>query len=97
MIGFPSKAIEDGVSLRFFSVVLSRREAVLLRGGPRWKGWWIHHVHIFLCTSFPLAFGVSYVFLVYANIEGICPRSNNKVLYISLCHDKCLLFMLELY
>ena len=38
MIWFPSKAMEDGVSLRFFSVVLSRREAVLLRGGPRWKG-----------------------------------------------------------
>ena len=34
----PSKTIEDGVSLRFFSVDLSRRKAVLLRGGPRWKG-----------------------------------------------------------
>ena len=66
MIGFPSKAIEDGVSLRFFSVVLSRREAVLLRGVCVGKVGWIHHVHIFLCTSFPLAFGVSYVFLVYA-------------------------------
>ena len=31
--------------------------------------------------------------------EGkICPRGNNKVvIYISLYHDKCLLFMLELY
>ena len=32
------------------------------------------------------------------DIEGICPRGNNKVvIYISLYHDKCLLFMLELY
>ena len=38
MIWCPSKTIEDGVSLRFFSVDLSRRKAVLLRGGPRWKG-----------------------------------------------------------
>ena len=30
--------------------------------------------------------------------EEICPRGNNKVvIYISLYHDKCLLFMLELY
>ena len=34
----PSKTIEDGVSLRFFSVDLSHRKAVLLRGGPLWKG-----------------------------------------------------------
>ena len=30
-------------------------------------------------------------------LKEICPRGNNKVLYISLYHDKCLLFMLELY
>ena len=30
----PSKTIEDGVSLCFFSVDLSRRRVVLLRGGP---------------------------------------------------------------
>ena len=30
-------------------------------------------------------------------MKEICPRGNNKVLYISLYHDKCLLFMLELY
>ena len=34
----PSKIIEDGVSLCFISVDLSRRKAVLLRGGLRWKG-----------------------------------------------------------
>ena len=34
----PSKTIEDGVVLRFFLVDLSRRRAVLLRGGPRRKG-----------------------------------------------------------
>ena len=32
-----------------------------------------------------------------AMLKEICPRGNNKVLYISLYHDKCLLFMLELY
>ena len=31
-------------------------------------------------------------------LKEICPRGNNKVLiYISLYHDKCLLFMLDLY
>ena len=31
-------------------------------------------------------------------LKEICPRCNNKVvIYISLYHDKCLLFMLELY
>ena len=33
----PSKPIEDTISLRFL-VDLSRRKAVLLRGGPLWKG-----------------------------------------------------------
>ena len=32
------------------------------------------------------------------SMKEICPRGNNKVvIYISLYHDKCLLFMLELY
>ena len=30
-------------------------------------------------------------------LKEICPRGNNKVFFISLYHDKCLLFMLELY
>ena len=30
-------------------------------------------------------------------VKEICPRGNNKVLFISLYHDKCLLFMLVLY
>ena len=30
-------------------------------------------------------------------LKEICPRGNNKLLFISLFHDKCLLFMLELY
>ena len=33
----------------------------------------------------------------YFPVKEICPRGNNKVLFISLYHDKCLLFMLELY
>ena len=34
----PLETIEDGVVLHFFLVDLSRRRAVLLRGGPRQKG-----------------------------------------------------------
>ena len=36
---------------------------------------------------------------LYAHlVKEICPRGNNKVvIYISLYHDKCLLFMLELF
>ena len=31
-------------------------------------------------------------------LKEICPRGNNKVvIYICLYHDKCLLFMLELF
>ena len=31
-------------------------------------------------------------------LKEICPRGNNKVvIHISLYHDECLLFMLELY
>ena len=38
---------------------------------------------------------IKYVMLF---MKEICPRGNNKVvIYISLYHDKCLLFMLELY
>ena len=53
----PSKTIEDGVYLRFFSVDLRRRKAVLLRGGPRWKG--LGGINTYtsvpFCTTFPLA------------------------------------------
>ena len=35
---------------------------------------------------------------VGGSVKEICPRGNNKVvIYIYLYHDKCLLFMLELY
>ena len=56
MIWCPSKIIKDDVSLRFFSVDLSRRKAVLLRGGPHWKGLGgISLTHLFLLPPFPLA------------------------------------------
>ena len=36
--------------------------------------------------------------LKMASVKEICPRGNNKVvIYISLYHHKCLLFILELY
>ena len=32
------------------------------------------------------------------SLKEICPRGNNKVIiYFLIYHDKCLLFMLELY
>lgn len=53
----PSKTIEDGVSLRFFSVDLSHRKAVLLRGGLCWKGLGAINTYtsVPFCTTFPLA------------------------------------------
>ena len=53
----PSKTTQDGVSLCFFSVDLSRRKAVLLRGGSCWKG--LGGINTYtsvpFCTTFPLA------------------------------------------
>ena len=69
MIGFPSKAIEDDVSLRFFSVVLSRREAVLLRGGPRRKG--LGGVNTYTCSSFP-CLELPFVILVVQKSDDYC-------------------------
>ena len=53
----PSKIIEDGVSLRFFSVDLSRRKAVLLRGGPHWKDLGVESTRIRLFLLHHLSFG----------------------------------------
>ena len=51
----PSKTIEDSIFLRFFLVDLSRRKAVLLRGGPRRKGSGgiITYTFPSLCPPFP--------------------------------------------
>ena len=48
----PSKNVEDGVSLRFFSLDLSRKKAVLLRGGPLWKG--LGGIITYTSPSYPL-------------------------------------------
>ena len=37
-LGAPRRLTKTASFLRFFLVDLSRRKAVLLRGGPRWKG-----------------------------------------------------------
>ena len=60
----PSKTIEDGVFLRFFLVDLSRRKAVLLRGGPRRKGSGgiIAYTFSSLSPPFPFAIGASSVY-----------------------------------
>ena len=46
MIRCPSKTSEAVIVLRFSLVELSRRRAVLLRGGPRRKGRVESHVHL---------------------------------------------------
>ena len=63
----PSKTIEDGVFLRFFLVDLSRRKAVLLRGGPRRKGSGGIITYTFSPFSlpFPMRFGASSVFFIF--------------------------------
>ena len=67
-----SKTIEDGVSLRFFSVDLSRRKAVLLRGGPRWKGLGgISRAHVPFCTTSPLALWIFLRLTVSLQNDGL--------------------------
>ena len=83
----PSKTIEDGVFLRFFSVDLSRRKAVLLRGGPRWKGSGGIITYTFTPSAppFPLNFGASYVFFIYMQkrrIPSVAVLGNAVVLLL---------------
>ena len=72
----PSKTIEDGVFLRFFLVELSRRKAVLLRGGPLRKGSGgiITYMFSSYTPPFPLCFGASSIYplcLVLAAVDGL--------------------------
>ena len=62
MIWCPSEPSEDGVSLCLFSVDLSRRKAVLLRGGPRRKG--LGGINTYTCPTFPCTLELPYVILV---------------------------------
>ena len=57
-----SKTIEVGVVLRFFLVDLSRRRAILLRGGPRWKC--LGGINTYTCSSFPCILELPFVILV---------------------------------
>ena len=60
-------------SLRFLSVDLSRREAVLLRGGPLWKGLGgiITYTYATFCTTFPLALWSNHHLSVSLQNEGL--------------------------
>ena len=58
----PSETIEVGVVLRFSLVDLSRRRAVLLRGGPRRKG--LGGINTYTCPTFPCTLELLYVILV---------------------------------
>ena len=67
----PSELIEDGVSLRFFSVDLSRRKAVLLEGVRFGKvRMESTRTHLFLCTTLPCFFGAPVVSLVVAKMKA---------------------------
>ena len=72
MVWCPLKTIKDDVFLHFFSVGLSRRKAVLLKGGPRWKGSGGIITYTFspFAPPFPLRFGASYVIFILLQKEG---------------------------
>ena len=61
----PSETIEDGVVLRFSLVDLTRRRAVLLRGGPRRKG--LGGINTYTCPTFPCTLERLSVILVVHN------------------------------
>ena len=60
-------------SLRFFSVDLSRRKAVLLRGGPLWKGLGgiITYTSVPFAPPFLWLFGASSVYPSLCKNEGL--------------------------
>ena len=51
-LGAPPRLTKTASFLRFFLVDLSRRKAVLLRGGPRWKG--LGGIIMYTSPSYPL-------------------------------------------
>ena len=61
----PSETIEVGVVLRFSLVDLSRRRAVLLRGGPHQKG--LGGINTYTCPTFPSTLERLSVILVVHN------------------------------
>ena len=66
----PSETIEVGVVLRFSLVDLSRRRAVLLRGGPRRKG--LDGINTYTCSSFPCTLELPFVILVVQKSDDYC-------------------------
>ena len=51
-LGAPRRLTKTTSFLRLFLVDLSRRKAVLLRGGPRWKG--LGGIITYMSPSYPL-------------------------------------------
>ena len=66
----PSETIGVGVVLRFSLVDLSRRRAVLLRGGPRRKG--LGGINTYTCSSFPCILELPFVILVVRKSDDYC-------------------------
>ena len=66
----PSETIEVGVVLRFSLVDLSRRRAVLLRGGPRRKG--LGGINTYTCPTFMCTLELRFVILVVPKSDGYC-------------------------
>ena len=72
-LGAPRRLTKTASFLRFFLVDLSRRKAVLLRGGPRWKGLGgiITYTSVPFYTTFPLALWSILHFSVSLQNEGL--------------------------
>ena len=66
----PSETIEVGVVLCFSLVDLSRRRAVLLRGGPRRKG--LGGINTYICPTFPCTLELLFVILVVLKPDDYC-------------------------
>ena len=54
-------------------------------------------IHTDVCGPMSVQARGGYRYFLTFRVKEICPRGNNKVVILFLIHDKCLLFMLELY
>ena len=74
----PLESSEDGVFPHFFSVDLSHRKAVLLRGGPLWKGLG----GIITYTSVPFAPPFLWLFGASSVYPSLCKNEGLLVLFV---------------
>jgi len=89
-------SLDAGRSLSMYGVIVvdaGRSRSTCLRSDA-----YIHDHCLGYCHNYALSINCAIIICSPTVLKEICPRGNNKVvIYISLYHDKCLLFMLELY